>query len=144
MISGHFGLNFVLPMPVIRAYVLLPGLTTDYAPIDFLLDTGSTHTCVHPHDAKMRLQIDPSRLADPRQWPRLLSTTGIGGTAVGYAWPAVYQFVHDDGSVRQIRPQIEIARPNATNATLPSLLGMNILRQFRVFVDYVGLQVTLQ
>ena len=144
MIRGHFGLNFVLPMPVVRAYVLLPDLTTEFVAIDFLLDTGATHSCLHPQDVKLRLAIDAARLADSRKWPKLVSTTGIGGTAMGYAWPAVYQFVHDDGRVRQITHEIEIAQPSATNSTLPSLLGMDILRQFRVSVDYVGLQVTLE
>jgi hypothetical protein len=48
----------------------------DFVPIDFLLDTGSTNTCLHPSE--------------------------------------------------------------------PSLLGMDILRQFRVSVDYVGLHVSLE
>jgi hypothetical protein len=63
---------------------------------------------------------------------------------MGYVWPATFQFQHDDGRVRQITHEIEIARPSATNAMLPSLLGMDILRQFQVHMDYVGLQLTLE
>ena len=143
MISGRFGLNFVIPMPVIRAMIHLPGLTQDFVAIDFLVDTGSTHTHLHPRDAKIAAGIDPAMLADPARWSQQRNSNGIGGFARAYVWPAVYHFEHDDGTIRQITHEIEIAQPSTTNAMLPSLLGMDVLRQFRVMVDYVGQQVAL-
>jgi hypothetical protein len=143
VISGHFGLNFVLPMPVVRAFLHLPGLSTDFVAIDFLVDTGSTHTCLHPQDAKIRVGLDPALLANPARWDRRHPNNGMGGVATYYVWPAVYHFEHDDGTVRQITHEIDIAQPTATNSTLPSLLGMDVLRQFRVSVDYVSQQVLL-
>ena len=130
-------------MPVVRVALYLPGITRDFVAFDFLIDTGSTHTCLHPQDAKIRIGIDPAALADASQWPDRRSNNGIGGSAAYYVWPAVYHFIHDDGSIRQITHEIDIAQPTATNAMLPSLLGMDILRQFRVSVDFVGDQIIL-
>jgi predicted aspartyl protease len=144
VISGRFGLNFVLPMPVVRATLQLPGLTQDFVAVDFLVDTGATSSCLHPRDAKIGLGIDPAMLADSSRWPSRRRSNGIGGMATSYVWPAVFQFEHDDGSMQQVTHEIDIAQPSASNATLPSLLGMNVLRRFRVMVDYVGQQVILR
>jgi hypothetical protein len=130
-------------MPVVRAAVHLPGITEDFVAVDFLVDTGSTHSCLHPQDAKVRVGIEPSALVDTSRWPRQQSTNGVGGSAIYYVWPAVYHFEHDDGTIRQITQEIEIAQPTTTNATLPSLLGMDILRRFRLSVNYVGGTVVL-
>lgn len=131
-------------MPVVRVALHLPGITSGLVAIDFLVDTGSTDTYLHPQDAKIRLGIAPARLATPQSWPNHRSTTGIGGTVTCYVAPAVYVFRHDDGCTRRITHEIHIAPPAVTNATLPSLLGMDILSQFRVTMDYVGNRLVLE
>lgn len=144
MISGRFGLDFVLPMPMVRVSVHVPGVTLDFVAIDFLLDTGSVSTCLHPDDAKFGLGIDPAVLADASQWRNRRSLRSIGGTATYYVCDAFYLFHQDDGAVaRQILSEIEIAQPSASNSRLPSLLGMDGLRHFRVSMDYVGQRLVL-
>jgi len=46
------------PRPMIRVLLYLPGISTRWAPVDFLLDTGAGTSVVHPLDATTRLGID--------------------------------------------------------------------------------------
>lgn len=81
MISGHFGLNFVLPMPVVRVSLHLPRITKDFVAIDFLLDTGATSTCLHPQDAMTKVGISMGALSRPDAWRQRAPMPGIGGYA---------------------------------------------------------------
>lgn len=119
--------------------------TSGFVSIDFLVDTGATDSLIHPQDAKIKIGIDSSLLGDPAQWPNHEPTDGVGGQATCYVEPAVFLFHHDNGqAARQITHEIRIVPPTATNDTLPSLLGMDILSQFKLTVDYVGLNLTLE
>ena len=144
MISGHFGLNFARPMPVVRASLHLPGITSSFVALDFLLDTGATSTCLHPQDAIVRVGISPAALATPHLWPSVTSSQGIGGPAGYYSHPAVYAFRHDDGTWQQIDEEICIAQPSPTNAVLPSLLGWNLLQHFKITIDWATQRVSLE
>ena len=144
MISGYFGLGLSRAMPAVRVSLHLPGITRDFEAIDFLLDTGATDTCLHPQDAKIKIGIDPATLANPQSWPNQRSINGVGGRATYYIQPAVYAFHHDDGFVQQLTREIHIARPTATNATLPSFLGIDMLRYFKVSMDYAGQRLVLE
>jgi hypothetical protein len=144
LITGGFGLGFVRPMPTIRVAVHLPGITDGFVTLDFLVDSGSTNSCLHPQDAKGRLGISDAMLSSSLLWPGIQSSRGVGGTAMSYVHPAVYGFRHDDGRFQQIQEDIHIAVPTPANATFPSLLGWDILRFFRIELDYVGLQVALR
>lgn len=83
-------------------------------------------------------------LANPAASPTQETTNGIGGSVRCSVQPAVYVFHHDDGRNQRIIDDIRIVPPTTGNATLPSLLGMDILRHFRLSVDYVGLRVVLE
>ena len=144
MITGTFGLNFVRVMPVVPVHVHLPGITRAPVSVNFLIDTGNTDSCLHPRDARGRLQIEPALLASPDGWPSIRVSHGIGGASTSFVHPAIYTFLHDDGHLQQIEATIDIARPRAANERFPSLLGWDILRFFRIELDYVGLQVTLR
>ena len=130
-------------MPVIQVSLHLPGITNGFVTLDFLLDSGSTDSCLHPLDAKGRLGIGDAMLSSLQARPRIRSTHGVGGTALSSVHPAVYGFRHDDGRLQQIQGDLQIAVPTTANATFPSLLGWDILRFFRIELDYVSLSVTL-
>jgi hypothetical protein len=144
LISGHFGLNFVLPLPVVRVSLHLPRITKDFVAIDFLLDTGATNTCLHPQDAMTKVGIPMGTLSRPDRWHQRMRMPGIGGSPEYYIWPAIYGFDHDDGHFQQLSGEIRIAPLPATNPSLPSLLGWDVLRYFRVDVDFAGQQVVLR
>ena len=61
-----------------------------------------------------------------------------------YVQPAVYLFRHNDGAVQQLTREIQVALPTATNQSLPSLLGMDILRHFRLSMDYLEQRLVLE
>ena len=65
---------------------------------------------------------------------------GIGGSALNYVHDAHYLFHHDDGSVAlSIRTEtIDIAQPTKANARYHSLLGMDLLRYFRMRMDHAS------
>ena len=63
---------------------------------------------------------------------------------MSYLHPALYVFAHDDGHIQSLHGDIHVAQPTLTNHDLPSLLGWDILRYFRIELDYVGLSVTLR
>jgi hypothetical protein len=130
--------------PVIQVSLHLPGLTPGFVTLDFLVDTGSTHTCVHPEDAKGRLGISDSMLSSSLLWPSLRGSHGVGGTAMSYVHPAVYGFRHDDGRFQQFHDEVHIAAPTRANERFPSLLGWDILRYFRLELDYIEQRVTLR
>ena len=131
-------------MPVIRASLHLPGITQDFVAIDFLVDTGATESYLHPQDAKVRVGIDPSMLAEPQRWPDRQVTNGIGGTVICYVRPAIFLFHHDDGQEQQITHEISIVPPTPANSVLPSILGMDVLSHFILSMDYVGLRLVLE
>ena len=131
-------------MPVVPVHIHLPGLTPLPVSINFLIDTGNTDSCLHPRDTRGRLQIEPDLLASPESWPSVRVSHGIGGTNLSFGHPAVYTFLHDDGSLQEIEADIDSARPTPANERFPSLLGWDVLRFFRIELDYVGLRVTLR
>jgi hypothetical protein len=109
-----------------------------------LLDSGASTTCLHPQDAVLRLQIDPARLASPRDWPDQRSHTGIGGASTYYRHPIRYAFLHDDGQWRELPTgEISIAQLKADNQALPSLLGWDVLQNFVVVLDWPNRRITL-
>lgn len=144
MISGGFGFDFIVPMPMIRVSINLLGITTDFVALDFLLDTGSTNTCLHPRDATVNLGLPWEMLTNQSAWSRRAVTAGIAGVATYFVQPAVYLFHHDDGKVQQLARDIQVAVPTTSNERLPSLLGMDILRNFRLSMDYLEQRLVLE
>ena len=109
----------------------------------FLLDTGASITVVHPVDAIRELGIPPVRLASPEQWTERRSGTGVGGTVTHYLVPAHYRFMHHDGSQQEIEAPIRIAQLQPGNAALPSLLGRDLLQNFRIVLDWQRREIIL-
>lgn len=68
----------------------------------------------------------------------------MGGAAGYYIHPATYLFRHDDGTPQQIDDEIYIAQPHAANTVLPSLLGWNVLKPFKLTFDWATQRIALE
>ena len=129
---------------MVRIARLVPGITSQVAEVDVLVDTGAMITTVHPRDAIFRLGIDSTRLASPGQWPNREMIQGVGGTATHYVVAAQYGFLHDDGSLQRIDGHVRIAQFRAGTERLPSLLGRDILQHFQLVTDWPNRWVLLR
>jgi hypothetical protein len=129
---------------MVLTFLHLPGISHNRTPVRFLLDTGASFTCLHPRDAIFAVGIDPATLSDPSRWTDPVDSTGIGGVSPYYRVPAEYVLVHTDGSMQTILDAIYIARPANSNTKIPSLLGWNILKNFRVVTDWPQRYVALE
>ncbi|HXU25387.1 MAG TPA: hypothetical protein VN697_15300, partial [Tepidiformaceae bacterium] len=133
------------PLPLIRIAVWLEGITSEWVLVPFVVDTGATHTCVHPLDATRLLGMSAASL-DAATWPRVEASSGIGGGANYLTTSALYAVMHDDHPTTPpeiITGSIEIGELTAESQTLPSLLGWDVLQHFRVTAEWRG-QVTLE
>ena len=120
--------------PLIWARVTLDGRSEEIA---FLIDTGADATVLHPADAHSILGADLRRIDfdhDPRRTPGL----GVGGTADRVVRNATLTLRSEDRRLHPIDMPILIARPTPAepgdhgNWRLPSLLGRDFLRRFRL------------
>ncbi|MGI8553676.1 MAG: hypothetical protein ACR2PL_23245 [Dehalococcoidia bacterium] len=84
--------------------VSLPDPVALLGAVQFVLDTGSYATILHPSDAQFNLDFTPEQLQELYRWGEPRSTVGIGGQGASYR--------------------------------LPSLLGWNILRHFRLSLNW--------
>ncbi len=109
--------------PVLKGRLILPELSVD-GRIDFRVDTGADYTSIHPFDAR-NLGLPFHLLRNP------VSLQGIGGAPI-YYWQPAYLTFTGDGETFGYRLQIAIAAPNRANATLPSLLGQDVLRHWQM------------
>jgi hypothetical protein len=143
VISGYLDPPSGDRLPLVRVYLFLPSIATSWVPVSFLIDTGAATTCLHPADAIAHVGIDAQLLAQPHLWPQQRAMHGVGGASLYYQVPALYGFRHDEGRHQMLTGTIEIAQPQPHNAGYPSLLGRDVLRQFRVITDWPAAQVTL-
>ena len=143
MIAGYFHPRFANPLPMVRVGLFLPRITSDWVLVDFLLDTGADTTALHPPDAIFRAGIDRAALHQPGRWPNRGSAGGVGGSSEYYRHPAFYAFQHEDEHVQTVRANLWIARPSPANDSLESLLGWDILRHFRLELDWARRRIAL-
>jgi hypothetical protein len=129
---------------MMQVLIFVPGITQQWAPVRFLLDTGAGTSCVHPRDATTRLRIDPVALRTPSLWARKLQSQGVGGSATDFVVTAHYALLRDDGGWDTYQDDLAIARSTRANQTLPSLLGWDILQHYRVVVDWHASSVRLE
>lgn len=120
--------------PVIGVRVGLGGHSRDIA---FLIDTGADATVLHPADAYRLLGDDLHGIDfdhDPRRTPGL----GVGGAVDRVVQNATLTLRSEDRQLHPIDMPILIARPIPAepgehgNWRLPSLLGRDFLRHFRL------------
>lgn len=137
MISGYFGPAERLPMPLV--FVGLRIRTGGHGELagglPFVLDTGSTTSCLHPVDAIRALGIPLADLEQPAAWPRADPNQGIGGPGIYYPVPAEYLFRTAAGPYLVLLGVVRIAQPTPHNYDLPSILGWDVLERFRLVIE---------
>ena len=136
MIRGFFADRFGF----VVAFVELPRLSlTGF--VWFLVDTGSETSLVSPNDAGI-LGVQHNLHF---QEQLITTSTGIGGAAHEYLEAALLTFVHSDGTLESIAIQsLGITVPNETNSTMPSILGLDVLRHFRLVFEPLGRLLQLE
>jgi hypothetical protein len=145
MIHGFFDLSYRPPLPKVLAGLVLPYRSETFVPIEFVIDTGASATCLHPRDARQRLRFTPEEfIILPRIACEDRSLAGVTGAAIYYSTPARYIMADDGGPPQVIDAEIRIAQPSAGNQVLPSILGWDILERFRIVLDRGTGEVLLQ
>ena len=82
-----------------------------------------------------RLNIPEDWLTDSSRWSRRDQTVGIGGTVVYFIVACRYTFTHLEGRIEEFDGLTRIAPVADWNRRLPSVLGWDILRNFRLTAD---------
>ena len=101
--------------------------------IPFLVDTGADRTTLMPNDAVL-LGLDFSLLKETQD------TYGVGGSAECYVERAIVIFDDQDKGWIAYQILVGIIKPesNYNAASLPSLLGRDILNYWRMNYDPIG------
>ena len=121
-------------VPLIWVEVALGGHSRDIA---FLIDTGADATVLHPTDAYRLLRGD-LRTIDFDHALRRVPGLGVGGAVDRIVRDATLTLRSEDRRLHPIEMPILVARPIPSepgdhgNWRLPSLLGRDFLRQFRL------------
>ena len=134
MIRGEFDPSDPYPKPWVRVFVFLAGISAKWTEVRFLIDTGAGMTCLHPRDA-IAVGVTTTALMTPTVWPRVVRLSGVGGTMAYFETDASVAFPQIDGSLHLIDQKILVAQARRTNTRLPSLLGWDLLRGFRLNID---------
>ena len=108
----------------------------------FLIDTGSSTSIVHAKDARTRLNL-ATGVMEPAAWTpeETVRRRGVAGVALSRLIEATFEFTHDDRSLQAIAETIELGAVDSQQ--LPSLMGWDLLRRFRIEVDRGAGTVTL-
>ena len=97
-------------------------------PVSFLIDSGADGSVLMPDDAK-RLGLDHGTLE------HATTSTGIGGLAHGFEEVGVFSFSDGEFVYSWLLQELEISRPTYENLRFPSLLGRDVLGQWRLVLD---------
>jgi hypothetical protein len=121
-VRGRFG--DTSGRPYIEGRLIIPRLniTTD---ISFLIDTGSDLTVLNPLDG-FRMEVDYSQLIGDRE------VVGVGGLCHNYVEPTIVVFSEPQKFLYVYNIELEITPPNPEIMDIPSLLGRDILNQWRM------------
>lgn len=131
MIIGRFG--DTTGSPYVEAYLTLPRLGLRGV-VSFLIDTGADSGVLMPPDSK-KLAVDFRSLRNKT------TSRGIGGISRGWNERAFLSFT--SGKYVYVYDVIlEIAVPTRNNETFPSLLGRDIINQWRFVTDWYAGTVT--
>ena len=124
MIFGWFSFG---GYPYVRARMIIPRLGVRRT-VDFLVDTGTDHTCVNHRDA-VNMELFPDVLRESE----LTHATGIGGSSRYFVEDARLEFLDtDEERPREYPVSLRIADLSDTPMPIPSLLGRDILNLHRM------------
>jgi hypothetical protein len=124
MLRGRFGNT--TGAPYLEGHVSFPRFGARGL-VSFLIDTGADGTVMMPADTK-KLGVNFGSLRNPT------TSEGIGGAANGFNEQAVLSF-SDNHYVYAYLITIEISSPTKNNHRFPSLLGRDLLDQWRLVLD---------
>ncbi len=125
MIVGALG---ILARPLVDGSLALPrlGVAMD---ITFLVDTGAGATYLHPRDG-LDMGVPFDLLENS------VAALGIGGRSIYFPEPAVLLFTDHSAQQRHgYRISVNIAKPGDVGTRLPSLLGRDVIRRWRMDYD---------
>lgn len=125
MLLGRFG--DTTGCPYIEGRLILPRLNIR-GDISFLADTGADQTLIHPLDG-LRIGMDYSALSDTSE------SVGVGGIVDNFVEPALIVFNEPGRMLYVYTIVVAIAPPSPDIMDLPSLLGRDILKQWRMVVE---------
>jgi len=124
MLTGRFGNTS--GAPYLEARISIPRLRL-HGLISFLVDTGADGTVLMPTDSK-KIGVNFRSLRNPT------TSQGVGGLAKGYTEEVILSF-RDPKYIYSYLLNVEIAAPTTRNNRIPSLLGRDILDQWRFVLD---------
>jgi len=125
MLRGRFG--DTSGRPYIEGRLILPNLNIR-GDISFLVDTGSDVTCLHPIDGT-RLNIDYGQLSGDAE------SIGTSGLSHDFTESAVVVFSEPKRFLYAYNITLRIAPVDPEIMTLPSILGRDILDQWRMIYN---------
>lgn len=125
--------------PWVRVALQIPDLQPRWVSLYFVVDTGSSLTCVHAVDTRSQFGMTDADL-DPSNWPSSEMLGGVGGSIRYRVYDARFAFQHDDGRLDIIESAVRIG--GLDSKSLPPVLGCDILRYFDVRYSF-GESVTL-
>lgn len=127
--------------PLIDCMLTFPSISADLRlQVTFLIDTGASVSLLHPRDA-IRFGLDLASLAAD---PRSERARSMSGVARFIRTTALLDFDEDVPRPRSLRHPIGIAEANSGNEMLPSILGMDFLKAFRLTVSVREHRVELE
>jgi hypothetical protein len=145
--SSSITLPIWCAQPWVDAEIEIPNLSVKKV-FTLLADSGADGTVLNVRDAISTIGMHGYRTL--QQVGKVSSSLGVGGTATRFTIPAKIVFQHDDGSLEGYSFDLSIAKPAKMGSKklghqlrLPSLLGRDILCQFRMIMDYSSKELLL-
>ena len=113
----------------VRCEVAIPRLNAAGTVI-FQVDTGSDHTCLNPGPGvSLDIPFDQLDRGNVR------AARGVGGQSRYFVERAELSFVDDQREYESREVNLWIAEPDGRNRGLNSLLGLDVLRRWRMNFD---------
>ena len=111
--------------PYVTGDIIIPRLNAIGA-VGFLVDTGADVTCIHPKDGT-QLLIPFAELNEP------IYVGGVGGRTPRYRERALLSFRESVGQpVYRYWVEVRIGKPEDVSDRLPSLLGQDVIHNWRL------------
>lgn len=123
MLRGRFG--DTSGRPYIEGRLILPRLSLS-ADISFCVDTGADKTTLMPTDGA-RMRLDYQTLIEDKHL-----SVGLGGISFNYVERAIALFTEPGKALHAYGIELIIPDPDPDLKDLPSLLGRDILNQWRM------------
>jgi len=135
VIRGHYRTGF----PFVPALLILPRLGIAGI-IEFLVDTGSDSTVLASQDAvDLGVNLSEDFVGRP-----IRRSVGIGGEQLEHAEAGEIRLREDDAGWLVLRLVMSVAPAQPANLRVPSLMGQDVLRSFRLTCEASAGVVTLE